>query len=207
LAFIGRSPIQSIIVDYAGLENFAMHLADFEDEVMVLYAALHRQCRKTFELAASGPGRYMCLLENFTAETLGPARYAQWISPIYDEFFPMLHQAGKVIGLHYDGQLRSCRNEIRRAPFDVIESLTPPPDGDMTLTEARAAWPAKRFWSNLNVSLYQLPPAELRKVVAERVADGSVNGRGFALEVSEDRPANWRESIPVVLEALRDLRG
>jgi hypothetical protein len=29
----------------------------------------------------------------------------------------------------------------------------------------------------------------------------------FAFEVSEQYPANWRESMPVVLEALKETRG
>jgi len=96
---------------------------------------------------------------------------------------------------------------LARAPIDLIESLTPPPEGDQTLAEARAAWPDKLFWSNINVACYQLPPAELREVVLERVEQAAPDGRKLAFEVSEQYPANWRESLPVVLEALKETRA
>jgi hypothetical protein len=37
-------------------------------------------------------------------------------------------------------------------------------------------------------------------------ARGSANGRRLAFEVSEQYPMNWRDSIPVVLDALLETR-
>jgi len=201
-----RTPLQQILVDFAGLENFCWQLADYGEEVRRLYAALLRNFRQVVEIVARGPGRYLSNLENFTAETLGPRRFEEFLLPVYEECFPVLHEAGKLIGCHYDGRLASCRKQIARAPIDLVESLTPPPEGDLTLAEARAAWPDKLFWSNLNVGCYELPPAELRALVLERVAEAAPDGRKLAFEVSEQYPANWRDSMPVVLEALKETR-
>jgi len=205
LATFGRTPIQSILVDLVGLENFGVHLTTLLDPMMELYDALLRLCHERAQIVAAGPGRYVAFMENFTSETLGPRRYADWILPVYEEVVPILHEAGKVVGTHYDGQVGCCRNEIRRAPMDLIESFTPPPEGDLTLAEARAAFPEKLLWSNLNVSLYGLPPDELAAVVAQRVAEGAPDGRRLAFEVSEQFPHNWAESMPVVLDTLNGI--
>ncbi len=201
-----RTPLQQILVDFAGLENFCRHLVELEGEVRELYAALLDNFRRVVEIVARGPGRYLSNLENFTADTLGPRRYAEFLLPVYEECFPMLHAAGKLIGCHYDGRLASCRKQIAGAPIDLIESLTPPPEGDLTLAEARAAWPGKLFWSNLNVGCYDLPPAELKALVLRRAAEAAPDGRRLAFEVSEQYPANWRQSMPVVLAALNETR-
>jgi hypothetical protein len=203
---IGRTPIQTILVDFAGLENFAYHLFDLEAEVMELYEALLTKFRRAVHLVADGPGRFVSVLENFTAETLGPKRYAQLLLPVYQELFPLLHQSGKIVGTHYDGKLASCKELVGQAPIDLIESLTPPPEGDMTLAQARAEWPDKLFWSNINVACYDLPPEQLRALVLDRVAQAAPDGRRLAFEVSEQYPDNWKESIPVVLDALRETR-
>jgi len=201
-----RTPLQQILVDFAGLENFCRHLAECEEEVRRLYAALLDNFRRVVEIVARGPGRYLSNLENFTADTLGPRRFAEFLLPVYEECFPALHAAGKIVGCHYDGRLASCRQAIARAPIDLIESLTPPPEGDLTLAEARAAWPGKLFWSNINVGCYELPPAELQALVLRRAAEAAPDGRRLAFEVSEQYPANWRQSLPVVLAALRETR-
>jgi hypothetical protein len=171
---------------------------------MELYDALLENFRRTVELVAEGPGRYICVLENFSAEMLGPARFRELLLPVYEALLPVLQSAGKIVGTHYDGRLALCRDLIACAPIDLIESLTPPPDGNMTLAEARAAWPHKLFWSNINISCYDLPQADLRKLILDRVEQAAPDGRRLAFEVSEQAPANWRHSIRTVLEALRE---
>jgi len=202
-----RSPLQQILVDFAGLEHLCWHLVEYEEEVRKLYGALLRNFRRIVEIVADGPGRYLSNLENFTADTLGPRRYREFLLPVYEECFPRLHAAGKLIGCHYDGRLASCRQAIAGAPIDVIESLTPPPEGDLTLVQARAAWPNKLFWSNLNVGCYELPPAALKALVLQRVTEAAPDGRRLAFEVSEQYPANWRKSMPVVLDALKETQA
>jgi hypothetical protein len=206
LVALGRTPLQIILVDYAGLGKFAYHLFDLAAEVQELYDALLTNFRKGVELTAAGPGRFVSVLENFTADSLGPKRYQEFLLPVYEEFFPILQSAGKIVGTHYDGQLASCQHLIADAPIDLIESLTPPPEGDMTLAEARQVWPDKLLWSNINVDCYYLPPRQLHDLVLERVAEAAPDGKRLAFEVSEQYPDNWPESLPVVLDALNETR-
>ena len=206
MAFTGRTPNQTILVDLVGLENYAFHLFDLEAEMMELYEALFDNFRKRVEIVAEGPGKFVSVLENFTAETLGPRRFKQLLLPVYEECFPILRQAGKIVGTHYDGQLASCKDLIAGAPMDLIESLTPPPEGDMTLTECREIWPDKLFWSNINVACYDLPPKELKAEVLRRVEEGAIDGCKLAFEVSEQYPDNWAHSLHIVLDALEETR-
>lgn len=207
MVMLGRTPNQTILVDFVGLENYAYHLSDLRTEMSDLYAALLDKFRRKVELSAEGPGRFVSVLENFTADTMGPKRYRELLLPVYNELFPILQSAGKIVGTHYDGQLSACKQWIAQAPMDLIESLTPPPEGDMTLTECRKIWPEKLFWSNINVACYDLAPAQLKEVVLQRCQEAAPDGRRLAFEVSEQYPANWKESIPVVLEALEETRA
>ncbi len=200
----GRTPMQTILVDWAGLEQFSMHLYDMADAVLTLYQAQLKLFEQAVELIAQGPGRMVSVLENFSAETMGPERFEQFHVPVYRRLFPTLVQAGKQVGTHFDGKLASCAALIAASPIGLIESFTPPPEGDMTLAQARAAWPEKLLWSNINVGTWKLPPDRLRAEVLGRAAEGAPDRRGLAFEISEDLPDNWRESIPVVLEALAD---
>ena len=198
----GRSPMQTILVDYAGLEAFSYHLADNFPELFALAEALLDQLIEECRLIAAGPGRYVELWENLAAEVWGPRRFAQVHLPVYERILPILHAGGKKVFTHFDGKLACLAGLIARTEIDGIESLTQPPEGDMSYAEARAAWPGKFLWGNINVSLYDLPPQALRRVVQQMARDAAPDGRLLAFEISEDLPRNWRESIPVVLEAL-----
>jgi len=202
---IGRTPLQEMLVDFAGLENFAIHLYEFETEVRELYAALLARFRQRVAIAAQAPGTFVSNLENFTAESLGPDRFEQFLLPVYRECFPILQAAGKIVGCHYDGRTAACRAAIARAPINLIESLTEPPEGDQTIAECRQAWPDKLFWINIGVGCYQLPRAELREKLWALYSAAARDGRMVAFQVSEDLPANWSTSMPMVIEILQEI--
>jgi len=205
LAALSRTPYQRMLVDLAGVGNFPFHLVDYEDEVRTLYDALRTVYRQRVEVAAECACRFVHFGENFNADAIGPARYEEFILPVYEECIGILHAAGKVVGAHYDGRTASCAEVINRSPLDLVESFTEPPEGDQPLDVARANWPDKLIWCNIGVTDCQLPPNALREKVQSMVAAGAPDGTRLALEVSEHLPVNWRESMPVVLAALKDL--
>ena len=197
---VGRSPMQTILVDYAGLENFSYHLADEFPDLFALAAALEEQLLERCRLAAVGPGRYISLLENFTAESWGAERFQKYHLPVYAKILPIFKAMGKRVFPHFDGQIACVAKLLAGTDFAGIESLTEPPEGDLTLAQSRAAMPDKVFWANINVGLYTLPSDDLRRWVRQRVRAAAPEGRGLAFEISEDLPANWARAIPVVLD-------
>lgn len=199
----GRTPAMAIQIDYAGGERFALDLAGGVDELFDLYAAEKKLFLEANRAIAAGPGAFVTWCEQLTIDMLGPRRYAELLMPVYDQAVPLHERAGKRVLVQYDGKLKAAAGQIAQAPFHIVEMLTEPPEGDMTLDECRVAWPDKVLWVNLNVGLYGLPPAGLRQaIVAMRQRAGK---KGLALAIAEDIPSNWRESVPVVLQTLQEL--
>lgn len=197
-----RTPAMKVNVDIAGTQQFCMDVALEVPELFELLGALKTQFIREQEMIAAGPGRYVKWLENLTISMLGPTRYGDLLMPVYREGVPILVAGGKRVMVHYDGALKCIASQIAGAPFHMIESLTEPIEGDMGYDECRAAWPDLVFWGNLNIDLYTRPPEVLRRAVLEKIA--RAGKRAFAFEISEDLPENWRESIPVVLDALSE---
>ena len=198
-----RSPAMSINVDWAGTEQFCCDLALEAPELFDLYQAQKKLFIEETQIIASGPGKFVKWLENLTISMLGPKRYRELLIPVYEHCVPILENSGKRVMVHYDGALDVIKDDIAQAPFHIIESLTEPPEGDMTYDQCRIAWPDKSFWANINIDCYYLPEEDLKEqVAAKRERAGK---RGLAFEISEDLPANWLESVPVVLETLNEL--
>jgi hypothetical protein len=199
----GRSPALTIQIDYAGGERFALDLARRVDELFELHEAERKLFLEVNRAIAAGPGGFVTWCEQLTIDMLGPGRYAELLMPVYAQAAPVHESAGKRVLVQYDGKLRAAADLIARAPFHIVEMVTEPPEGDMTLDECRAAWPDKVLWANINVGLYGLPPAELGEaIIAMRQRAGK---RGLALAIAEDIPENWRDSVPVVLQTLQEL--
>ena len=198
-----RSPAMSLNLDWAGTQQFCQDVALEVPELYDLYEARKKTFREEIRLLAAGPGRFVKWFENLTISMLGPARYEELLLSVYQETVPLLEAGGKRLMVHYDGALQVIADLIARAPFHMIESLTEPPEGDMTYDQCRAAWPDKVFWGNLNIHCYDLPPEQLRaEVIAKCQRAGK---RGFLLEISEDVPGNLKTAVPVVLETLASM--
>lgn len=201
-----RSPMQTILVDYVGLEEFAYHLADDFLEMEALREALLEQMIESYKIFAEGPGKYIHMLENFTAETWGPERFTKYHLPVYEKVIPILHKAGKKVYTHFDGKLACVADLVAKTGIDGIESLTLPPEGDMQYAQARKIWPEKFLWSNISLGHYNLSDSELREKIKTYVHQAAPDGRNLAFAILEDIPPNWKTKIPVILETLAEIK-
>lgn len=198
-----RTPAMSINVDWAGTEQFCMDLALEVPELMELYHARKKLFIEETKLVAKCPGRFVKWLENLTISMMGPKKYADLLVPLYDECVPILEAADKRVMVHYDGALNVIKENIAKAPFHMIESLTEAPEGDLTYAECRENWPDKVFWANINVDLYYEPKEVLRQAVIDK--RNRAGKKALLFGISEDMPTNYAETIPVVLDTLKKL--
>ena len=110
--------------------------------------------------------------------------------------------AGKLPVTHMDGILRQIAEDIGRTGLPVIEAFTPPPDGNLSVADARRLWPDKALWLNFPSSVHLSPPEEIKRVTAELVAQAG-DGHGFAIGVTENSPATvGARSLHAIGEAL-----
>jgi len=198
-----RTPIMTINVDWAGTQQFCLDAAMEVQELFDLYEARKKLILEEFRLIAEGPGRFVKIWENLTISMLGPKRYDDFMVSFYKLCAPAFEKGGKRVMVHYDGGLSVIADLIAEAPLHMIESLTEPPEGDMTYDQCRAVWPDKVFWGNVNVGLYYRPESELRQAIIDM--RNRAGKKAFGFEISEDLPRNWEQSIPIVLDTLREL--
>lgn len=197
---MGRTPLMVLQIDWVGLERFSLDLASGLPEMMALLEQMNAIKLDEIRQAAKTPAAQVKLWENLSVETLGPVHYRRHLVPMYRQIVDILNGAGKRLLVHYDGQLRVIADDVAGLGFDGIDSFTEPPEGDMTAAEARAVWPDAFLWLHPNLGWYDLPQAELAGRVRRLVREAGP--RRFCLMISEDVPASWRTSVPVVLEAL-----
>lgn len=196
----GRSPFQVLQIDFVGLEQFSMDIAAEETELFELLEMMNGQLLEAFGCIAKTNATQIKLWENLSIETMGPNRYRQYLVPLYHEITRILEGTGKKLHVHYDGKLRLIADDIGQLGFDGLDSLTPPPEGDMSVVEARRHWPEKFLWIHPSLGLDVLPDDEVRETISQIV---QAAGSRFCLQLSEDVPLNWQRTIPLILETLK----
>jgi hypothetical protein len=184
------------------LEQFSIDAITEQPELMELLEVLTEFKLCEFREAVNTKAPIIKLWDNLSIETMGPRLFRKHLVPFYEKVFEILEGTDKKLITHYDGKLKCIAEDIAKLPIDGIDSLTPPPEGDMTIAETRQAWPDKFFWLHPTLSWFSLPLEELKTNVRQMVQDAGPTR--FCLEISEDCPPNWDKTIPAVLEALND---
>ena len=197
-----RTAFQMLVVDYVGLEQFSLAVASGVPELVDLLELMNELTYRDFIAVTQTPARHLKLWENISIEAIGPVLYRRHFVPVYERILTILQSSGQQLHVHYDGKLRSIAEVVARLPFGGIDSFTETPEGDLSVAEARAAWPDKYLWLHPNLGWYRLPSPELCANI-RRIQQGAGLTR-YCLMISEDLPPAWEQTVPLVLETLNE---
>jgi hypothetical protein len=163
-----------------------------------------RRYDEMFALAAGAPVEMVLMGDNISGDVVSPQRFRDYIAPIYRRIRQAMAGTGKLTGAHMDGRLRALVKEIGEADLDVIEAFTPPPMGNISLAEARAAWPGKAQWINFTSNFHIASAVEIEEHTRQLLADWG-GKRGLAIGITEDAPVEALErSLQAITRVLND---
>ncbi|MFC1453008.1 hypothetical protein ACFLSJ_06640 [Verrucomicrobiota bacterium] len=187
---IGIEPLQLFISEYwMDMQDFCIEWMDSRDEILGLYEAMVENNRKVYPMAAASPARIIDYGGNVVADIIGRDTYEQYFVPHYREAADILHGNGKLLASHYDANCGLLRDLIATSGLDCIEAFTPAPDTDMTLREARDAWPDKILWCNFPSSVHLRDDSEVEQFTVNMLNElDSVDG--IIMGITEDLPAH-----------------
>lgn len=203
----GYSPLQGLLYSYMGVETFTLEWMERRDEVMRLYDALHERNRRAYQIVAESPHQVVQYGGNVSPEIVGRERFGKYVLPHYEELAEELHKRGKQLLVHLDANCGLLAEDIGSSGIDIIEAFTPAPDTDMTLAEARAAWPEKVLWINYPSSVHLSSQETIHDTTVELIQQDGGSGRlliGITEDVPEDR---WQGNFLTINRAIREQAG
>ena len=202
-AGIGLEPLQALISgNYLDMQDWCVQWMDHRDEVLKLYDVLVENRRRIYPLVAQSPAGHANYGGNVTPEIIGLETFQQYYLPHYHEAAEVLHRHGKLIGCHFDANCRLLATAIASTELDYIEAFTPAPNSDMTLAEARAAWPGKVLWLNFPSAAHLKSDAEVTATTLDLLHQAGTMD-GLLMGVTEDMPPHrWRNSCLAIMDAL-----
>jgi len=201
---IGYSPLQEIIYTVMGVEQFSIEWAERRDDLMKLYDALTEDRRKIYPILADSPAVAFNYGGNVSPEVVGKERFEKYIVPHYDEAAEVLHRKGKLMGVHLDANNKLLAPGVARSLMDYVEAFTPPPDCDMSVAEALAAWPGKVLWINFPSSVHLMGVATVEETTRQILREAAPGDR-FIMGVTEDvHDDAWPRTFPAIARIINE---
>jgi hypothetical protein len=199
---LGLEPLQVLITgNYFTVEQFCMEWMENRDEILKLYCSMVELQRKIYKVASDSPLFYFCYGGNLIPEVISPDDYKKYYMPNYEEAAEIFHRKGKILGCHYDANLRIHKDLIASTPLDVVEALTPYPDTDITMSEARQVFKDKILWVNFPSSVHLKSKEEIARETS-KIIDGA-GPEGLIIGITEDVPQNrWQESYMAIMQTI-----
>lgn len=199
----GLEPLQSLVSgELMAMQDFCMEWMENRDEILKIYEAVVENRRKVYPLVAKSPASHANYGGNVTPEIIGLEAFEKYYVQHYNEAAEIMHKHNKLIGCHFDANCKLLSKAIASTALDYIEAFTPAPDTDMTLGEARAAWPDKVLWLNFPSSVHLKTDEEVEEATLELLGQVD-NTDGIIMGITEDIPENrWRDSCRAIMNGL-----
>lgn len=198
------SPIQQMLVLFMGPERYGVDYYENRELFDSLYDTIAEKDRELYKIAAESPTEFVIYGDNITSDMIGLERFIKYCIPRYNEAAAFLHEKGKKLGVHMDGNLRLLKEPIARSDIDFIEAFTGPPMFDLSVAEAREAWPDKVLWINYTSCLHVAGPEAIREHTLELLRQAYPGDR-FLISITENVPDEVRkESFAVIAQTLLD---
>ena len=137
--FLPRVTVQKLYIDEMGVEAGIYALMDDPGACEAYFEALEQSASRLIDVVNASPVQIINFGDNIHAGTLPPQYFEQYVLPVYQSRCAKLHEAGKFVHAHWDGDTRPLLQYARQTGLDGIEAITPQPQGDVTLEETREA--------------------------------------------------------------------
>jgi hypothetical protein len=179
MVILGPNPFHDLLLAWTGYEQGYMDLFDCPDAFLHAVETADRVYRTMWDIVAASPARLVMHGVNFDASVTPPAIFQEHFLPYFTEFNRHMHDAGKKVAFHGDGELTDLLDLIRNAGFDVADCFACAPMTRCTLDRARRAWADRiTIWGGVPSILLEptVPPETLRAhlaMVHAKVAPGN----------------------------------
>ena len=170
-------PIMTLIVAWMGIEGLTMGLFDCPDSFNNLLGAATTLYERQIQLAADSPAEIIWFGDNVSGSFISPKVYERSCMPVYAKAMKTMNAAGKIPIAHYDGSNRPLVHLLARTSLPVIEAFTPPPMGNLTVREAKDAWPEKVVWVNFPGNLFLAAEQEIYDYALNLLTTSASGGR------------------------------
>ncbi|NIA15020.1 MAG: hypothetical protein GWP08_13185 [Nitrospiraceae bacterium] len=137
--FMPRMNVQSLYLEKMGIQEGIMAIYEYPEAVEEYFEALEVCHDRLIDIINACPIDIINFGENVHSSTLPPDLFERYHLPACQRRCERLHEAGKFVHSHWDGDCGPLLRYAQETGLDGIEAITPQPQGDVTLDQVKDA--------------------------------------------------------------------
>lgn len=132
-----KTPFQSLVEHFVGTQQLVYDLMDYPEEVEALLEVMSERAMQAVRIAVESPVEAFITWEDTSITNISPTLFERYIAPEMNRWGQLVHAAGKLFVHHACGHVRALLPAMAKETVDAVESLSPPPTGNIEVWEAQ----------------------------------------------------------------------
>lgn len=137
------TPLGQMVRSHAGPEALAYLWADGRGRLRELFGVMEEQHRRYLDMALGFKPDVVVTVDDTSTTTVSPAMFEEFCLGYTDRMADATHAGGAFYFHHSCGLIRDLLPLYRQTRMDAVHAFTPPPIGNVTIAEGRAALGSK----------------------------------------------------------------
>ena len=136
-----KTSFQSLVEHWCGTENLVYALCDFPELVEETLAVMQAKDDETLTISLRSSAEGFIFWEDSSTTNISPDYFSRYTAPEVNAWGRRIHAEGRFLIHHACGHLRDLLPLMGKTEIDVVESISPPPTGNIDLQEAAGLIP------------------------------------------------------------------
>lgn len=132
-----KTAFQSLVEVWCGTENLVYALADFPEQVEECLGVMCERDRENVAIASKSSAEALIFWEDSSTTNISPYMFEKYTLPVIMNWADILHKSDKLLIHHACGHLRDLLPLINQSGIDALESVSPPPTGNIEAADVR----------------------------------------------------------------------
>lgn len=138
-----KTAFQSLLEQWFGTEALVYAVFDYRDQIDECLKSMRKASVEYLKIAVESEGEAFISWEDTSTTNINPAWFLDFIAPEINDWCDIIHGKDKLYFHHACGHLDALVDLIAETEIDALESISPPPTGNIAIQKAREVLPER----------------------------------------------------------------
>lgn len=188
IGLYGKTAFQSMVERWCGTVDLVYALYDFPEVVEECLAVIQSKDLETVQISVKSSADGFIFWEDSSSTNVSPGFFSKYTAPEINQWGSLIHDSDKLLIHHACGHLRDLLPLMGDTEIDMVESISPPPTGNIEIREAIKLLPEHvGIIGGIEPTFIENCSLEMLHVCAEELLS-VMKGKRFVLANSDSCP-------------------